>query len=109
MTLHSILMQMRRLSGGAKPRWLVLAEPADSHVEAYWAHLDAVAREEGRADWLAEKARDAETAAAWAGLDDPERQAVIDWCDDLDAQGRLEDHRFYRQWLALRMAGYVGD
>ncbi|GGL35843.1 hypothetical protein [Caulobacter rhizosphaerae] len=67
----------------------------DDHVMAYWDHLDEAEWAQGRAEWNA--------------LPDAERDAVIAWCDDRNAEGRLVDHRFYDQWLALRMEGYVGD
>ena len=49
------------------------------------------------------------TARAWARLSDEEQDEVIARCDSLNAQGRLEDHRFFDQWMAVRSAGYVGD
>ena len=94
----------------AKPVNLVrLGEAADEHIAAYWDHLDRELGEQGRADWLAEEAERAARAAAWESLPSQERDAVIAWCDDLDAQGRLEDHPYFDQWMAVRMQGYAGD
>ena len=86
-----------------------LGEAADDHVHAYWDHLDELDWSEGRAEQEAEEAARAARAQAWAKLPDEERDAIIAWCDDLNAQGRLVDHTYYDQWLALRMEGYVGD
>lgn len=86
-----------------------LGEPADDHVAAWWDHRDRQAWEQDRTAQRADTADRAARAAAWAGLAEKEREAVIAWCDDLNAQGRLEDHPFFDQWLALRMEGYVGD
>ncbi|EJL38465.1 hypothetical protein PMI01_00032 [Caulobacter sp. AP07] len=83
-----------------------LGDDAYSHVVDW---MDHQAELEHRAEYAERVARCEATAAAWAKLSDDERDAVIRWCDDLNAQGRLEDHRFFDQWVALRMQGYVGD
>ena len=94
---------MRVLGGAPRVR---LGAPADDHVEAYWEYVDRQVWRQEEAEWAAERgAREAE----WDALPEAERDAIIAWCDARNAEGRLEDHRFYDQWLALRMQGYVGD
>ncbi|AZS19208.1 hypothetical protein [Caulobacter sp. FWC26] len=102
--MFKLIDTLMRMLGGA-PR-VRLGEPADGHVEAYWDHVDRQIWQQEEAEWVAARAaREAE----WNALPEAEREAVIAWCDDRNAEGRLEDHRFYAQWLALRMQGYVGD
>lgn len=104
--INTVMGLFRKAEPGAGTR---LGEAADDHVHAYWDHLDELLWAQGRAEFEAEKAARAARDEAWARLPDEERDAVIAWCDDLNAQGRLADHPFYDQWLALRMEGYVGD
>ena len=105
--LINTVMRMFKAKGPVSA--MRLGEAADDHIFAYWEHLDRRLWEQGRADRLAGEAERAARAAAWEKLPSEERDAIIAWCDDLDAQGRLEDHPFFDQWLALRMEGYVGD
>lgn len=92
---------LRMLRGAPRVR---LGKPADDHVEAYLEYVDRQVWQQEDAAWAAGQAT---RAAEWAALSAAEREAVIAWCDDRDSGGRLEDHRFYRQWLALRMQGEV--
>ncbi len=104
--INTVMGLFRKTGPDARTR---LGEAADNHVHAYWDHLDERLWAEGRAEFEAEEAARAARDEAWAKLPDEERDAVIAWCDGLNAQGRLVDHPFYDQWLALRMEGYVGD
>jgi hypothetical protein len=102
--LINTVMAMLRRQGPAKT--VRCGEEPAEHIEDYWNHLSY---QQHLID-LAKAAAAREAAAtAWEALSDDERQAEIAWCDHLDAQGQLLDHRFYDQWLALRMEGYVGD
>ncbi|WP_165191665.1 hypothetical protein [Caulobacter soli] len=104
--INTVMGWLRKTTRSAQTR---LGEAPDDHVHAFWDHLDELEWAEGRAEHLAEEAARAAREQAWAKLADEERDAIIVWCDDLNAQGRLVDHPFYDQWLALRMTGYVGD
>lgn len=82
-----------------------LGDTPELHIEAWWDHRAEQQHRIEQAEDLAERAA---AAAAWERLSDEEQHAVIAECDDLDLRGQLEDHRFYDQWIALRMEGYVG-
>ncbi|MEH0196375.1 hypothetical protein V7S57_11730 [Caulobacter sp. CCNWLY153] len=96
---NAISSFMRSLLGAQQSAAVPFQEQADAQADAWLDHLALVEHQAERA-----KAR-----AAWAAMSDDERGAVLDGCDRLDAEGRLEDHQFFEQWLALRMQGYVGD
>jgi len=97
---------MRMLRGRASEKAVRFGEEPAEHIEDYWNELSYQQHLIDQAEAAAEHEA---TAAAWDALSDDERHAEIAWCDELNAQGRLLDHRFYDQWLALRMEGYVGD
>ena len=63
-----------------------------------------VVNDEGDFTWGPEQADQ-----AWAGLSANEQLEILQDYDELDAQGRLGDAPFYRQWITRRMKGYAGD
>ncbi|HVK41208.1 MAG TPA: hypothetical protein VM471_01910 [Phenylobacterium sp.] len=103
---NAISSFMRSLLGAQQSAAVLFQEQADAQVDAWLDHLALVEHQAEHGRLQAERAK---ARAAWAAMSDDERGAVLDWCDRLDAEGRLEDHQFFEQWLALRMQGYVGD
>ncbi|MDR6530291.1 hypothetical protein J2800_001027 [Caulobacter rhizosphaerae] len=76
------------------------------HVEAYYERLDRLEAERERAEAAGRKAA---VAAKWAAMDADEQAPILDHYTQLNLEGRLEDGVYYDQWLAVAMAGYVGD
>jgi hypothetical protein len=78
-----------------------LGRDANDPVEAYHEHLLDLWAHDSWADVEAERVA---IAAEWPAMTDTDRAAVIAGCDELEADGPLDDHRFYSRWREHRRA-----
>jgi len=89
----------------------------DHHVWAWQDHFETrylaehwAEEEAAQLTQAFEDRRDAQKAQAiWDTMEDEERDEVLFQLDRLNTGGRLADHMFFDQWLAIRRRGVVRD